>query len=144
MHAFLDRLGRGAARHHWFVIAGWLVLVVGLFVLRSAFGGTYVNNYTVPGSESSAGLNMLNKDFAKAGGYSGSIVFHATSGTVSAQADAVKTTMADVGKLPDVVSATDPLATNQTAYISKDGTVVNAPVSFSVVPASLDKTTSTR
>ncbi|MEU4293714.1 MMPL family transporter [Kribbella sp. NPDC026596] len=139
MHAFLDRLGRGAARHHWFVIAGWLVLVVGLFVLRSAFGGTYVNNYTVPGSESSAGLNLLNKDFAKAGGYSGSIVFHSTSGTVSAQADAVKTTMADVGKLPDVVSATDPLATNQTAYISKDGTIVNAPVSFSVVPASLDK-----
>ncbi|WP_328519324.1 MMPL family transporter [Kribbella sp. NBC_00359] len=138
MHAFLDRLGRGAARFHWFVIAGWLVLVVGLFVLRSAFGGTYVNNYTVPGSESSAGLNILNKDFATAGGYSGSIVFHAKTGTVSQQADAVKTSMAAVAKLPDVVSAVDPLATSQTAYISKDGSIVNAPVSFSVVPASLD------
>ena len=138
MHAFLDRLGRGAARFHWFVIAGWLVLVVGLFVLRSAFGGTYVNNYTVPGSESSAGLNILNKDFATAGGYSGSIVFHAKTGTVSEQADAVKTSMAAVAKLPDVVSAVDPLATSQTAYISKDGSIVNAPVSFSVVPASLD------
>ena len=138
MHAFLDRLGRGAARFHWFVIAGWLVLVVGLFVLRSAFGGTYVNNYTVPGSESSAGLNILNKDFATAGGYSGSIVFHAKTGTVSEQADAVKTSMAAVAKLPNVVSAVDPLATSQTAYISKDGSIVNAPVSFSVVPASLD------
>ena len=138
MHAFLDRLGRGAARFHWFVIAGWLVLVVGLFVLRSAFGGTYVNNYTVPGSESSAGLNILNKDFATAGGYSGSIVFHARTGTVSEQADAVKTSMAAVAKLPNVVSAVDPLATSQTAYISKDGSIVNAPVSFSVVPASLD------
>ncbi|MGY4772010.1 MMPL family transporter [Kribbella sp. CWNU-51] len=138
MHAFLDRLGRGAARFHWFVIAGWLVLVVGLFVLRSAFGGTYVNNYTVPGSESSAGLNILNKDFATAGGYSGSIVFHAKTGTVSEQAEAVKTSMAAVAKLPDVVSAVDPLATSQTAYISKDGSIVNAPVSFSVVPASLD------
>ncbi|HET6988625.1 MAG TPA: MMPL family transporter [Kribbella sp.] len=140
MHAFLDRLGRGAARHHWFVIGGWLVLVVGLFVLRSAFGGTYVNNYTVPGSESSAGLNILNKDFATAGGYSGSIVFHAKTGTVSEQSEAVKTSMAAVAKLPDVVSAVDPLATSQTAYISKDGTIVNAPVSFSVVPASLDST----
>jgi RND superfamily putative drug exporter len=138
VHAFLDRLGRGAARFHWFVIAGWLVLVVGLFVLRSAFGGTYVNNYTVPGSESSAGLNILNKDFATAGGYSGSIVFHAKTGTVSEQADAVKTSMAAVAKLPNVVSAVDPLATSQTAYISKDGSIVNAPVSFSVVPASLD------
>ena len=140
MHAFLDRLGRGAARHHWFVIGGWLLVVVGLFVLRSAFGGTYVNNYTVPGSESSAGLNILNKDFSTAGGYSGSIVFHAKTGTVSEQADAVKTSMAAVAKLPDVVSAVDPLATSQSSYISKDGTVVNAPVSFSVVPASLDDT----
>ncbi|MFC5263423.1 MMPL family transporter [Kribbella qitaiheensis] len=140
MHAFLDRLGRGAARHHWFVIGGWVVLVAGLFVLRSAFGGTYVNDYTVPGSESSAGLSVLNKDFSNQGGYSGSIVFHANSGKVSDQADAVKTSMAAVAKLPDVVAATDPVATSQTAYISKDGSVVNAPVSFSVVPASLDAT----
>ncbi|HEY4570965.1 MAG TPA: MMPL family transporter [Kribbella sp.] len=138
MHAFLERLGRGAARFHWFVIAGWLVVVVGLFVLRSAFGGTYVNNYTVPGSESSAGLSILNKNFATAGGYSGSIVFHAKTGTVSEHSDVVKTSMDAVGKLPDVVSAVDPLATSQTAYISKDGSIVNAPVSFSVVPASLD------
>ncbi|TCC44615.1 MMPL family transporter [Kribbella capetownensis] len=140
MHAFLDRLGRGAARFHWFVILGWVVVVAGLFVLRAAFGGTYVNNYTVPGSESSAGLTILNKDFSTAGGYSGSIVFHAKSGTVSEQSDAVKTSMAAVGKLPDVVSAVDPLATSSTTYISKDGSVVNAPVSFSVVPASLDST----
>ncbi len=138
MHAFLERLGRGAARHHWPVIGAWLVIVVGLFVLRSFFGGTYVNNYTVPGSESSAGLNVLNSDFAKQGGYSGSIVFHSPSGKVSDQAAAVKTAMANVGGLPDVVSATDPLATEPSPYVSKDGTVVNAPVSFSVVPASLD------
>lgn len=138
MHAFLERLGRGAARRHWIVIGIWLVIVAGLFVLRSFFGGTYVNNYTVPGSESSAGLNVLNRDFAKQGGYSGSIVFHSSSGKVSDQAAAVKTAMTNVAGLPDVVSADDPLAAQQAAYISKDGTVVNAPVSFSVVPASLD------
>ncbi|MFG1817997.1 MMPL family transporter [Kribbella sp. NPDC049174] len=138
MHAFLEGLGRGAARHHWPVIGAWLVIVVGLFVLRAFFGGTYVNNYTVPGSESSAGLNVLNSDFAKQGGYSGSIVFHSSSGKVSDQAAAVKTAMTNVGGLPDVVAATDPLATEPSPYVSKDGTVVNAPVSFSVVPASLD------
>jgi RND superfamily putative drug exporter len=139
MHAFLDRLGRGAARHHWSVIGAWLLIVVGLFVLRSAFGGTYVNDYTVPGSESSAGLSVLNDDFPKQGGYAGSIVFHATSGKVSDQANAVKTSMAAVAKLPDVVAATDPLANSPSPYVSKDGTVVNAPVSFSVVPASLHR-----
>jgi RND superfamily putative drug exporter len=139
MHAFLDRLGRGAARHHWLVIGAWVVVVAGLFVLRSAFGGTYVNDYTVPGSESSAGLSVLNDDFANQGGYAGSVVFHATSGKVSDQADAVKTSMAAVAKLPDVVAAADPLASSQSPYVSKDGTVVNAPVSFSVVPASLHR-----
>jgi len=138
MHAFLDRLGRGAARHHWWVIGAWVLIVVGLFALRSAFGGSYVNNYTVPGSESSSGLTVLNKDFSEQGGYAGSIVFHAKSGKVSDQADAVKASMTAVGKLPDVVAATDPLATSPSPYVSKDGTVVNAPVSFSVVPASLD------
>jgi RND superfamily putative drug exporter len=57
-----------------------VLVVAGLFVLRSAFGGSYVNDYTVPGSESSAGLSVLNDDFANQGGYAGSIVFHATSG----------------------------------------------------------------
>ncbi|HEY9336349.1 MAG TPA: MMPL family transporter [Kribbella sp.] len=138
MHAFLHRLGRGAAHFHWLVIGGWMVAVVALFVLKGAFGGTYSNNYTVPGSESSAGLNILNKDFSTAGGYSGSIVFHAKTGTVAEHSAQVKSTMDAVAKLPDVVSAVDPLATSQTAYISKDGSIVNAPVSFSVVPAALD------
>ncbi|MGH3463044.1 MAG: hypothetical protein ACRDP9_16410 [Kribbellaceae bacterium] len=47
--------------------------------------------------------------------------------------------MTAVAALPDVVSATDPLASSQPAYVSKDGTVVNAPISFSGVPASLDE-----
>ncbi|HEY0620398.1 MAG TPA: MMPL family transporter, partial [Kribbella sp.] len=139
MHAFLERLGRGAARHHWLVIGAWVLVVAGLFVLRSAFGGSFVNDYTVPGSESSAGLKVLNDDFANQGGYAGSIVFHAASGKVSDQADAVKTTMAAVAKLPDVVAAADPLASSPSPYVSKDGTIVNAPVSFSVVPASLHR-----
>jgi RND superfamily putative drug exporter len=121
------------------MIGAWLLVVVGLFVLRSVFGGTYVNDYTVPGSESSAGLSVLNHDFSNQGGYAGSILFHATSGKVSDQANAVKTSMAAVSKLPDVVAATDPLANSQSPYVSKDGTVVNAPVSFSVVPASLHR-----
>ncbi|WP_170284724.1 MMPL family transporter [Kribbella amoyensis] len=133
-------MGRWAARRHWWVIGGWLIVVVGLFVLRSAFGGTYVNNYTVPGSQSSDGLNVLNQDFSKQGGYAGSIVFHAQQGEVSAQGAAVKTSMDNVAKLPDVVSAVDPLSTSPSPYVSKDGSIVNAPVSFSVVPASLDKT----
>jgi uncharacterized membrane protein YdfJ with MMPL/SSD domain len=47
--------------------------------------------------------------------------------------------MAAVAKLPDVLSASDPLADKSSNGVSPDGSIVNAPVSFSVVPASLDQ-----
>lgn len=50
VHAILDRLGRASARRHWWVIAAWLVILVAVLLLRSGFGGQYVNNYTVPGT----------------------------------------------------------------------------------------------
>jgi putative drug exporter of the RND superfamily len=140
MHAFLDRLGKAAARHHWLVLGAWLAVLIAVALLRSAFGGIFVNDYTVPGSQSSDGLNVLDQKFPQKGGYSGSIVFHAKSGTVTAQSNAVSQAMKSVGALPHVISASDPLATPGAPGVSKDQSIVNAPVSFNVVPASLDKT----
>ena len=58
MNALLERLGRLLVRRHWVVIGAWVVILVALGILRSAFGGTYVNDYTVPGSESAQGLDV--------------------------------------------------------------------------------------
>jgi putative drug exporter of the RND superfamily len=138
MHAFLDKLGRGAAKRPWAVIAAWILVLLVVVGLDKAFGGIYENDYTVPGSQSSTGLNLLDAKFPAKSGYAGSIVFHATSGQVSDDASAVSTSMASVAKLPHVVSASDPLSTKDSSGVSKDGTIVNAPVSFDVVPASLD------
>ncbi len=139
MHALLDRLGRWSAHRHWIVIGAWLVVLIGVLVLRNLFGGTFVNDYTVPGSESSDGLDHLDSTFASAGGYTGSIVFHASKGKVNADANAVKKSMTAVAGLDHVVTASDPLTTKNSANVSKDGSIVKAPVSFDVVPASLDQ-----
>ena len=138
MHAFLNWLGRVSARRHWWIVAAWLVILVGVFLLRSAFGGEFVNNYTVPGSQSSQGRDVLTTRFPQQSGYAGQIVFHSSTGKVSDQSDAVSQSMANIAKLPHVTSATDPLSTPNSPYVSKDGTIVNAPMSFDVVPASLD------
>ncbi|HEX3812790.1 MAG TPA: MMPL family transporter [Mycobacteriales bacterium] len=138
MHEFLQRLGRRCARHHWTVIAAWLVIVVVLVVLRGAFGGTFVNNYTVPGSQSADGLNLLKKQFPAQSGYAGQIVFHAKTGKVADQTTPVNTAMANVGKLPHVIAATSPLASASTGRVSKDGTIAYGTASWNVVPASLD------
>ena len=139
MNAILERLGRFASRHRWWVVGVWLVLLVGLTLTNRAAGGNFVNDYTVPGSQSSTGLDLLKSDFAAASGYSGQIVFHAEQGKVADQSQAVGKAMKKVGALPHVISATDPLTAPGTPAVSKDGTIAYGSVSWDVVPASLDQ-----
>ena len=138
MNALLERLGRFASRHRWWVLGVWVLLLLGLTLVSRQVGGSFVNDYTVPGSESKSGLAVLQKDFTSASGYSGQIVFHATKGKVSDQSSAVKTTMTNVGGLDHVMSATDPLSQDGTPAVSKDGTIAYGSVSWDVAPASLD------
>lgn len=92
----------------------------------------------MPGSESAEGLDVLEDRFPQAGGYQGQIVFHDDGGAVTDQADAVSSSMAAVGQLPDVLVATDPFADPSTPFVSQDGTTTYGTVSWSVVPAPLD------
>lgn len=52
-----------AARRHWIFIIAWVVILGGLLGAKHAFGGDYVNNYTISGSDSATGLNVLNSTF---------------------------------------------------------------------------------
>jgi putative drug exporter of the RND superfamily len=134
----LERLAGVAARRHWVFIIVWVVILGGLLVAKNAFGGEYVNNYTISGSDSAAGLNVLNKTFPQQGGYGGQIVFHAKSGQISAQESAVNQSVSNVSKLPDVIKTVSPFASSSTGAVSKDGTIAYASVGWDVNPNSLD------
>ena len=138
MNAFLDAVGRWCARRRWEVIIAWVIILGALLGLRSAFGGQYVNDYTVTGSESAQGLSLLKKDFPSQGGYAGQIVFHAPKGTVAEQSTAVNTAMGNVAKLPDVVSAVSPFAVPNSPQVAKNGTTAYGTATWDVVTASLD------
>jgi RND superfamily putative drug exporter len=138
VNLLLERLGGFAARRYVIVIAGWLVILVGLFGARHAFGGDYVNNYTVSGSESANGLNVLNSTFSKQGGYGGQIVFYAPGAKVSAHQSAVNQATTNVAKLPHVIKAVSPFSAPNTGQISKNGSIAYSNVSWSVNPYSLD------
>ncbi|MDT4892425.1 MAG: putative drug exporter of the superfamily [Pseudonocardiales bacterium] len=139
MHAFLDSLGRWCARRSWTVIIGWLVVLGIVLAARDAFGGKFVNDYTVPGSQSSVGLALLRADFPAQGGYAGQIVFHAESGTVAAQTGAVNSAMENVAMLPHVINAVSPFAVPGSPQVAKNGTTAYGTASWNVVPASLDR-----
>jgi putative drug exporter of the RND superfamily len=138
VNGLLEGLAGLAARKHWIFIIAWVVILGGLLAAKSAFGGEYVNNYTVSGSDSSTGLNVLNSTFPQQGGYGGQIVFHAAKGTVSDQQSAVSQSVTNVSQLPDVIKAVNPFASSNTGAVSKDGTIAYASVSWNVNPDSLD------
>jgi len=138
MSNLLERLGGFAARRHWIFIIAWLVVLGGAVLARHASGGEYVNNYSVSGSGSSLGQDLLNRDFPQQGGYAGQIVFHAAKGTVTAAKDAVNQATGNVAKLPDVIKAVSPFAAPTSAAVSKDGTIAYSSVSWSVNPNSLE------
>ena len=138
MNALLEGLAGLAARRHWVVIISWVIILGGLLAAKSAFGGEYVNNYTIPGSNSADGLNVLNSTFPQQSGYGGQIVFHATKGTVADQQSAVNQSVSNVSKLPDVIKTVSPFASSNTGAVSKDGTIAYASVSWNVNPDSLE------
>ena len=140
MNILLERLASLAARRHWVFIIAWVVILGGLLAARAAFGGEYVNNYTVSGSDSAAGLDVLNSTFPQQGGYGGQIVFHARTGQVSDQQSAVNQSVGNVSKLANVIKAVSPFASANSGTVSKDGTVAYATVAWNVNPSSLDAT----
>jgi putative drug exporter of the RND superfamily len=137
VNILLERLAGIAARRHWVFIIAWVIILGGLLAAKNAVGGQYVNNYTVSGSGSAAGLDLLNKTFPQQGGYGGQIVFHAKSGTVSAQQSAVNQSVSNVSKLPDVIKAVSPFASSSTGAVSKDGTIAYASIGWNANPDSL-------
>jgi putative drug exporter of the RND superfamily len=138
MNGALERLGGWCARRWWVVILAWVAILGGLLAARHASGGEYVNNYTISGSDSAAGLDVLNKTLPQQGGYGGQIVFHAKTGTVSAQQSGVNQAVTNVSKLPDVIKAVSPFASGNTGAVSRDGTIAYASVGWDVNPDSLD------
>ncbi len=137
MNQLLERVASFAARRHWLIIVAWLVILGGLVGANQVWGGTYVNNYNVSGTDSDNGLNRLNNDYASQGGYGGQIVFHAKHGTLTGDTSQIDQATTNVSKLPHVIKATSPFASSNSGLVSKDGTIAYATVSWSVNPDSL-------
>ena len=80
MSRLTGRLGGAAARHPWRTIAAWLILIVVLFGLKTAFGGQFQDNYTVPGAPSQAGADFLRASFPQVSGADARVVIHDQGG----------------------------------------------------------------
>jgi uncharacterized membrane protein YdfJ with MMPL/SSD domain len=111
MASRLHTLGRGCFRHRRAVLAGWLVVIVGLGALATSVKKPTTSEFTIPGTQAQKALDLLDHHFPGTGGAQAQIVFSVPDTetlTGAREKAAVKATLAGLRKAPEVVSVSDP------------------------------------
>ena len=124
----MDRFTRGiamtSARHPWRTIAGWVLVMGTVFFLAASGGGSFTDDFGVPGSQSARAMDLLKQDFPEAAKGKALVVFAAEDGEplTSHRAD-IATVLTDVTEVAHVESVADPFAAGT---VSPDGRVAYA------------------
>lgn len=136
---FTYRLGGWCARHSWRVIGVWITLLVLSTAANRAWGGSFDDDFSLPGTSAQAGSELLRQHGSSTGGdaVSSRIVLQAQTGTLASHTDAVAGTVTKLSDLPHVRSAADPLHTP--GAVSADGTIGYITVRFDAAPATLGR-----
>jgi RND superfamily putative drug exporter len=110
----------------------WLALLVILGVAGRTAGSAYSNTFTVPGSDSTAALNLLNKAFPGHAGDQDSIVWRVSSGSVRAPTVRARITamLGKVAAAPSVATVVSPYSAQGAAQVSRSGKIAYATVVF--------------
>jgi putative drug exporter of the RND superfamily len=69
--------------HRRLVIVGWVALLVVAMAASQAAGTRYVNNLSLPGTDSQRATNLLNRQFRAQAGDVDQLVLHSTRGQIS-------------------------------------------------------------
>lgn len=125
----LTRWARFASSNPRKVVGGWVALLVLLGGLAGAFGGTFVDAFSIPGTESQKALDLLNENFPSAAGDSATIVFQSSAGITDPNNQAaIEQILTEAATLPEVVGITSPFDAAQ--QISQDGTIAYATIQY--------------
>ncbi|MET8286752.1 MULTISPECIES: MMPL family transporter [unclassified Streptomyces] len=132
----LHRLGRWCARHARRVIVAWLLVLVAAFAADRAWGGTYEDEFSLPGTTAQRGADLLEEHGSDLRGVGVQIVVKADDG-LAAHRTSLDAAMAGLGRLPEVLTVAGPLTTP--GAVSADGTSGYATVRFADNPATFDR-----
>jgi putative drug exporter of the RND superfamily len=133
MSQLLYRLGRLAARRHWWMVGVWLVVAAAVIGSSQRAGAAFTNDYRVPGVESQRAADLLLRSFPAMAGTDATVVFQAEGGVVrEPQARAqIAAALAELRRQPHVVAVDDPL---EAGTVSPDGTIAFATVRSDLQP----------
>ncbi|MEU5383536.1 MMPL family transporter [Kitasatospora cineracea] len=108
MSTLLGRLGGAAAARPWRTVVAWVLLIGAIFGSAQAFGGEPRDNYRVPGTRSTAGMDLLNARFPDSSGTSARVVVHDRGGR-ALPAEALAGLRERLAGLPHALSVTGPI-----------------------------------
>ncbi|MFW6640668.1 MMPL family transporter [Nocardiopsis algeriensis] len=113
MAEFLYRLGSGAARRAWAVIALWLAVLVAAGAAFAFFSGELEESFSIPGTPTSEVSDRLSEEFSGLGGGTGTVVLRTDDGSAftEEQRSAISESVAEASDLSGVEAAVDPFVT---------------------------------
>ena len=147
MSTFLAALGRWSYRHSWRVIISW-ILLLGLAGTGAIVLGTGTDNsFSIPGTESEAGIEQLARTFPQVSGTSAQLVIVTDDKAPIEEApyrEAITTAVTEFEALPQVSAANDPFSEMVNGLVSPEGDAAIVRLQFDgqtsdVTPTTLDR-----
>jgi len=128
----MSSLARWCFRRRFAVLGLWIAALLVLGGLSQAAGDQYSDQFTLPGTESTRALDLLQRSFPAQSGDADQIVWSVDHGSVEDPAvkRRVEAMLGKVATSPNVVSVKSPYAAAGAAQISRDGTIAYATVNF--------------
>ncbi|QOV36685.1 MMPL family transporter [Streptomyces ferrugineus] len=136
----MSALARWCYRHRLLVVLLWVAVLAGVGIASTAAGTKASDSFSLPGTESSKALELLQETMPAQSGATATVVWESDADVRdSAVQDRMTATLDKLARLPDVAAITSPYSEQGAKQISEDGRVAYASVNFTEQAMDLDK-----
>jgi len=148
----MQSLATWCVRHRLLVLLLWVAALIGATLASQSVGTAYSNSFSLPHTESTEAIALLQAAAPKQAGDTEQIVFQTSDGkkVTDPEVQAAVTTMLDkVAQVPHVTRISSPYAptgatpleqATAATQVSKDGTIAFATVTFDELSSAIDVT----
>ena len=138
MALLLGNMAAWAAEHWKRSLAIVAVVLVAIGLAASVAGGSFVDDFRTPGTESQAAIDLLDERFPSAAGDTANVVFAVESGTLREpeRRAAVERTIEEIRAQPHVTGAPSPFP-RDSGQLSENGRIAYVPVQYDETASAL-------
>jgi RND superfamily putative drug exporter len=126
-------LATWCVRHRWLVVVFWVVALIAVSGISRSVGSNYSNSFSLPKTESSDAIQLLQAASPRVSGDTDQVVFGTSGGskvTDPAVEARIDTMLARLAKVPHVTNIVSPYGPLGATHVSADQKVAFATVTF--------------